>query len=254
MNYIDDVSWKCLLGPRSKNIQNNNGIFTWSIEGKKRNNHFTTDRDLTIDDINKIQYPCNFHYLSQNNMLFVKQHFKINTQKKQSTSIDISNMNFSGRKYHGIRGAINKCKKINLSLENNYRDFKDVLAFINEWSDTCADKYFRDNSGKNVYFLKNNWHSNCINLFVYDKDKLIALSILSPNNLGNSSYVIGKSLCKSYPGLSEFTDVEVYKKALLSGTQIVNLGQSEKGLIFYKEKFPNSSSYIHYNGSINAKI
>lgn len=254
MNYIDDTSWKCLLGPRAKKIQSNNGIFTWDLEGKKASKHLTTNRKFTMEDISNIQYPSNFHYLSQDNVLFLKQYFKISAQKKQSTSIDICNMNFSGRKYHGIRGSINKCKKLNLSLEDNYKDFKDVLAFINEWSDTCADKYFRDNSGKNSFFLKNNWHQNCTNLFVYDKEKLIALSVLSPNNFGHSSYVIGKSLCKSYPGLSEFTDIEVYKKAAKSGTTIVNLGQSEKGLIFYKEKFPNSTSSIHFNGSINDKI
>ena len=258
-NFIDSISWKCLLGQQSKEIREVDDLYFWNVKSKKINYHFTTSRNMVESDLGNFDpnKEYSFHYLSEENINFLKKYSTLNKSKKKSCLIlNQENFDLSGRKNHGLRNSLNKCKKIEklLVIENNYRSLNDVAVFLEEWSNTLADKYFRDNSGKNLFFLKNNFHHNCINTFIYENDKLISLSILSKiDNSIHSSYVIGKALCKSYPGLSEYTDILSYKRAWEVGITQINLGQSEKGLIFYKEKFPNSETIYHYNGTFKIK-
>lgn len=54
-----------------------------------------------------------------------------------------------------------------------------------------------------------------------------------------------------YPGMSEFLDFSLYKKAKLLGTQYVNLGGSFKNtLVDYKKKFPGSMEFLEYEGKV----
>lgn len=247
MSFINKYSWKCLLGKQSKNIKEEDEIYFWDV-GKKH--HFCTSRDLEEKDISLLNQNINFHYLSEQNILFLKQHVKIKKTKNISVVLNISNMNFAGRKYHGIRYSLNRCNKLDLTIENEPRKIEDVKLMIDEWSNTLCDKYWQDHSGKNLNFISNNFHKNCISKFIYDKNKLIAFGILSPNQNENCSYIIGKALVKTYPGLSEWTDILLYKEVQKQNIKYVNLGQATKGLIFYKEKFPSSSEELHFNGFI----
>jgi hypothetical protein len=248
-NYINRQSFKCLLGKQSKDIKEINDIFTWKV-GKKQ--HFVSNKTLTIEDLSILQpiAPSNFHYLSETNMLFLKQHFKVDKVKNTSIIINIEDLSFKGNQYKSIRHCLNRCQRGNFSLETNYKDIGDVERLIEEWSNDYTLKYFRDNSGKNMFFYKNNFHQDLISLFIYKEKDLVAFGTLSkPNIDGYSSYVLGKALFKRCYGLSEFADVELYKLGQAAGIRHVNLGQASKGLLAYKTQFPHMKE-THYDGSI----
>src|ERR1700677_3618317 len=111
-SFINTYSYKCLLGPQSKNISEIGNLVSWTV-GKKH--HFV---NLNLFDQNDIDYlmafkPSNFHYLSEENMLLLKQHFDIKKVKLNSCCIEMDKLLYVGRKYHNIRGAINKNAKLN---------------------------------------------------------------------------------------------------------------------------------------------
>jgi hypothetical protein len=248
MTFINAHSYKCLLGPQAKEIMESNEIFAWKV-GKKQ--HFTTSRQLKISDLPLLQSlaPSNFHYLSENNASFLKEHYEIHKAKNLSIILDIKDLSFPGNQFKNVRHCLNKCGKQNLTLERSFRNLNDIKSLINEWSNEYTEKYFRDFSGKNMFFYKNNFHQDCINLFVYHQDILVAFGTLTPNFNGTSSYVIGKALYKRIYGLSEWTDVELYKIAQQNGIHTIQMGQASKGLLGYKTKFP----YIeerHFDGNI----
>ncbi len=247
-SFINVYSYKCLLGPQSKNSEIIGNLAAWQV-GKK--SHFA---NLALFDENDIKFlqqygPCNFHYLTHANYeLLWAYGFKVKKTKLNSTCINLNELSYVGRKYHGIRGAINKNAKLHFTIQDNFNDIKDIKDMIEIWSNDYTKNYFRDFSGKNTFFYKNNFHRDCNNIFVYDDKKLIAFASLSPGK--NSSYIIGKSLFKDYAGLSEYTDDLIYKKVYKLGTRIVNLGQSKGGIATYKDKWPNTYSIIHYDGNI----
>lgn len=249
-SFIDKYSWRAFLGPQSKNVQEFNEIYSW--QSFKKNN-ILISRDFEESDLQYLltKTPFSFHYFSEKNVQFLKKHFKVSRHKENCHCIDLNKFTIIGKKNHGIRGAINKNKKLNLQILDDYKKVEDVNFIINTWSESLADKYFRDFSGKNKFFLVNRFHEKCINCFVYDGDKLISFGILSPPEDNKSVYIIGKALCKDYPGLSEFTDYMCYKKAMANGIGDVNLGGASKGLISFKKKFPGSYELVSYNGSCN---
>lgn len=244
-SYIDQFSWKCLLGKQSKNIREDNGIYFWQVNSNKF--HFCTNRILTESDLpNLINH--SFHYLSVENTEFLKKYTIITRDKKTSTIIDLLQLTLSGGKYKKLRQSITKNQKLNLQIENNFRDISDIKNLIEEWSNILAQKYFRDNSGKNTFFYQQKFHENCLNVFIYDGPNLIAFSTASPNN--PSIYIIGKALCNRYPGLSEYADYELYQLLLRNNMTSIDLGQTEGGLILYKNKWPGASSYSYYDGKV----
>ena len=248
MSFINKDSFKCLLGVQSKNAEIINNIAKWSVGAKK---HFT---NLSLFDNNDLLFlkeygPSNFHYLMPKNIeLLTLNNFKVDKRKLNSTCIILENLAYVGRQYHGIRGAINKNKKLNLTIQDHFNDLSDIKEIINEWSTNYASKYFRNLSGKNTYFYKNNFHKDCNNIFIYDQSKLIAFASASVGD--SAAYIIRKALFKQYPGLSEYIDDLTYKKAALSGTKVINLGQSIGNVAKYKDKFPNTYSILHYDGNI----
>lgn len=248
-SFINIYSFKCLLGQQSKDVEIVGNIAKWTV-GKKH--HLTNLSDFNDQDIKVIQdyKPCNFHYLTPDNIKILQSNnIKIEKTKLNSTCIDLTkNLSYAGRAFHGIRGAINKNSKLNLMIKDKFDHLNDVKNMIEEWSNNYTDKYFRDFSGKNMFFYKNNFHQDCHNIFIYDQSKLIAFASLSPGE--ESSYIIGKALFKEYPGLSEYADDLAYQKAISCGTKVVNLGQSKGGIADYKNKFPNTYSIIHYDGKI----
>lgn len=245
-SYIDNISWKCLLGPQSKNIYEHNEIFFWDV-GKRK--HFVTNRILTEKDI-PLLAGRSFHYLSEENLLFIKNmNITLTKDRNISTILNITDLSFIGNKFKSLRHAFNRGASYNFTIENNYRNFTDVKRMINEWSNTLAIKYFRDNSGKNAHFYKNNWHIDCHNVFIYNGDELVSFGTVS-NNKPYASYILGKALCNRYYGLSEFTDIILYRKCLAEGIDTIDMGQTTGGLLHYKNKFPNSSNYTYFNGKI----
>ena len=252
MTFITPQSYKCLLGVQSKNILERDQIFSWTV-GKKQ--HFSTCRNLQINDLSLLQSlaPSNFHYLNQNNLDFLKTHFKVDRSKSTSIILDINDLTFSGNQFKNVRHCLNKCGKNELSLEANFRKLEDVKKLIEEWSNDYTAKYFRDFSGKNYFFYKNNFHQDLINLFVYHQNDLIAFGTLSQPVDGISSYVIGKALYKRMYGLSEFADVELYKLGQVAGVSQINMGRAPGKLLDYKTKFKHTKE-ITYDGSIEIKI
>lgn len=244
MGFIDQYSWKCLLGRQSKNLQEQNNVYKWNV-GKKV--HFCTSKILTKDDFDFIG-GSSFHYLSIENTVFLKEYMKIERTKNISTTIDLKKLDLSGGIYKKLRQSINKNNKYNFCIEDNYRKIGDVKDFIEDWSNILAEKYFRDFSGKNLYFYENNFHKDCINVFVYEGDKLLGFATASPNN--PSVYIIGKAACYKYSGLSEYIDYVLYQKCLSKNIDMIDLGQTTGGMVFYKTKFPGADTYTFYNGKI----
>jgi len=249
-SFINKYSWKCLLGSMSHSYEINNNLAIWKVGKNKVVTHIAALDILTDLDIDYIKnnLGCSFHYFDQYNLDILYENFKINKRNLESTCLDITNLNYIGRKNHGIRGAINKNKKLNFTIEKNFRNIKDVEDMINEWSTILAQKYWQDHSGKNLFFFNNNFHKDCLNNFIYDKDKLIAFSVLSPEI--KSSYIIGKALTHIYPGLAEYADDIAYKDALQHGVKEVNLGQSVGGVGVFKNKFPGAKVIPHFDGKI----
>lgn len=251
MNYIDEYSWKSFLSVQAKNIQEiNNGFYLWEMKGVKQ---LVKSRNLELNDIDFIKSlgVCNFFYFPKEDIdLLKKQGIKITSRKDPEAVIPIEKIEFKGRKYHGIRSALNKANKLNLTIENELRNIEDLKQMLKIWSDTSGEKYFQDRSGKHMFFFKNEFHKGCLNTFVYLEDKLVGFAVISPPKNGFCSYVIGKALCIPYPGLSEYIDVIAYKEAQKVGGKLINLGGGGKNLIKYKSKFPGAYLLPTYDGKI----
>jgi len=253
-SYIDKYSWRCLLGKMAKNITETDTYATWTVNKTRHIIIFKSLEDKDLDWIE--QYiPCNFHYFSTADTELLKSRFKIIRSKGMSVMLELDKtLNPTGKRYRGIRNKINRFKTLQLSVLDNYKDFNDIKNFIINWRENYAEKYFRDNSGKNLHFYMNDFHYNCISSFCYDDDKIMACGTLSPPKNGYSAYIIGKALYKENPILSEFIDFSLYKKAYELGTRFVTLGfSSNKGLLLYKQKFPGLTTYVEYSGTIKGK-
>lgn len=250
MTYIDPYSWKCLLGRQSKDITEVDGLYRWQV-GKRA--HMTTARLLTVVEIEALP-EINFHYLSPENLNLVKSVRKVQQAKQTSTRIVLTQLSTTGNKHKSLRHALNRAKTYNLTVENNFRKLSDVEEMLEEWSTVLAAKYFRDNSGKNLHFYRNNWHADCHNVFLYDQDKLVAFGTASPGVGQYCSYVMGKSLCNRYYGLSELADYSLFDKCLGAGLKTIDLGQTSGGMTHYKNKFAGAENYTHYNGKINGNL
>jgi len=248
-NYINRQSFRCLLGIQAKDVQISDNLFLWKV-GKKQ--HFAVQDQLTEANLALLRTyaPSNFHYLNADNLEILKGSFRVDKVKNVSVLIDIQDLSFKGNAFKSLRHCLNRSKKAGFSLETNFRKIEDVKKLIEEWSNNYTDKYFRDNSGKNLHFYRNNYHQDLISLFVYHQDELVAFGTLTqPDVNGYSSYVLGKALYQRHYGLSEFADVELYKLGQQVKIKKVNLGQASKGLLDYKSQFPHTTE-VHYDGSI----
>ena len=252
MSFLNKYTFRCLLGPRSKDVHIIDDMYFWKVGDRK---HFGTSRTLLECDIDLLKskhyYPFSFHYLSVENTAILKSNFQISKSKDKCVIVDITDLSLKGGKFKKVRQAINKCKENDFEILDNFKKIEDVEQMLDEWSNNYTDKYFRDFSGKNLFFYKNNFHKNCNNIFIYHKNDLVSFGSLSPNNNGKSSYIIGKALYKRFRGLSELTDIELYKKAFDKGIFIINMGRSSnKRLHFYKSKFPTLKEEVCYSGKI----
>jgi len=242
--FINEYSWKCLLGKQSKDHKSENSIYTWKVNNK---NHFCCNKVLTKEEIESLT-GYSFHYLNEENIQEIKKYKKIEKQKEVSVIIDLKKFHIKGSKNSGIRHSINSAKRNNLIIKDNFDKIEDVREMLKEWSNVLGEKYFRDFSGKSEYYFSNNFHKDCINLFIYKEDKLISYASASPNK--DCSYITGKALCNKIHGLSEYTDYLLYNKLINLGFEKINLGRAEKGLLFYKMKFEGANKINHYNGKI----
>jgi len=247
-NFINTYSAPCLLGKMAKNPTWHGNIFSWTVSNKNHavvaNDHILTNTD--IEYLKQIR-PFSFHYMFKPNIDILSQHFEISKTKIKSILLNVSEIDVTGNKGKTFRNYINRYSGYDIKEElGNIGDAKDM---IDRWSETMGEKYFRDFSGKNLYFFQNNYHQDCECIFVYDKDKLISFGVASPG--AKSVYVIGKALAQEYPGLSEFTDIKLYEKLLKKyGAFQINLGMATKGLMAYKSKFPGSIEQGSYNGKV----
>lgn len=249
--YNDRYTVKSMLGPLAKNISLYNGILTWQINNKYSliciNDYSLTDED--IEYLKKFE-SIRFYYLSPENLNFLIQHkCKIEKSTEHSYILSISEINYSGNKHKTVRNYMNRYK--DFLVQDSYNDLDDINAFIDRWSETLGEKYFRDYSNRNKFFFKNGFHEGCECVFVYDKERLISFGVASPVEMGYCSYIIGKALAIDYKGLSEFTDMKLYEKLFNKyGAFNINMGQGEGSLAAYKQKFHNATDIIHYNGKV----
>ena len=254
MKYINKYSWKSFLSSQSKAVLEKDGIFCWKT---RKNNQLSADHPLTPADLPTLisLAPFNFFYFTAEDVAFLKDNgFSVSARKDPDITIPIKDINLAGRKYKDIRNSINKCIKQNFSIQHYFNDYKDILEMLRLWSSTSGSRKFQDRSGKHKYFFSNNLHKDCINVFVYDKDKLIAFAVISPgDDRGNASYVIGKALNIYFPGLSEYTDNLAYKLAEAAGIEYVSLGGGDKSMRNYKMKFPGAMALESYDGTAKLK-
>ena len=250
MKYIDKYSWRSFLSTQSKTVLEQDGIFCWRT---RKNNQLSSDHLLTDADIPLLQSltPFNFFYFDPKDVELLKNSgFNVKARKDPDITIPIKHMSLAGKKFKGLRGSINKAEKYELTIQDHYNNYDDVLEMLKRWSDTSGCKHFQDRSSKHKYFFKENLEKDCINIFMYDKEKLASFAVISPpDNSKCASYVIGKSLCFFYPGLSEFTDWVAYEKAALKGVEYVSLGGGGKSMRNYKMKFPGAFTLESYDGS-----
>lgn len=190
-----------------------------------------------------------FHYLSERNLRFISAQCKTTKTRHLSTEIRLPELTLNGRDRSSLRYCINRASRYNFTIERQFRKIEDVEELLKEWSAVLAPKYFRNYSGKNLYFFKNGWHKDCIGLFLYDDDRLVSFAVSSV--IGEHSvYIIRKALCNRYYGLTEFTDMLMFWMVKSAGGKVIDMGQTKNGLLFYKSKFPGSSQYSYYDGSI----
>jgi len=249
MTFIDRYSWKCLLGPQSKDIKENKLLSTWRVRNKT---HIVLFEPLEDTNILENYIPLSFYYIELEDLNKIKKVYKVKSTKVNTTCIDLTKIDdLKKRKYKSLRRKINSCKEYNLEILDDYKSINDLYEMIKIWNADSGDKYFRNFSGKNKYFYSSGFHKDCINSFCYDKGKLVAFGSLSPNNNGNSSFIIGKALNYKYNGLSEFLDFSLYKKAIRQGVKVVNLGASySTGIKNYKNKWFGSFEKFCYEGKI----
>jgi hypothetical protein len=260
-NYINEYSWRSFLGIQAKNISYNDKFISWEINKKRqliKTNNLCEDDLLFIKSI----VPFSFFYFSKKDVeileILERDGYSVSARKDPDIIIPVSNINYNGKAFRDIRWSINKISKMNIEILSDFKNFDDILKMLTIWGDTSAMKYFQDRSGKNKFFFKNNFHKDCINVFLYDKERLIGFAVLSPPDKSfNCSYIIGKSLCLiknddgvSYSGLSEYIDDLAYRKANELGAKTVNLGGGLKGTCAYKLKFPGAYKSDTYDGSV----
>lgn len=248
-SFLDRQSWKCLLGKMSKNIEQKETYATWTVYKRR---HVVIFENIQDPKIFEKLVPFNFHYFTEKNVKKLKEAYKIKSKKEKSVMLDLEKtLNPSGKKYRGLRNRINRFKKLDIEVLNDYKDIEDIEDFVETWSNKYSLKYFRDNSGKNLHFYKHNFHKPCINSFCYYNGKLVAYGTFSCPHDGYSSFMIGKALYDVNPVLSEFVDYSLHKKAYELGAKYVLLGcSSTKGLLKYKKKFPGVINYIEYSGKV----
>jgi len=246
MTYINQSSYKGLLGPRSKNIFENGWMASW--DGKYRNVVILAYEKIDYDYLAGL-IPYNFLYFDMR--IFDKLPGRVNKSKEFSVITDISKWdNFDGKNWRGIRYCLNKMKNYDVKVSEIYNE-ADFVELIKKWRNNLANKYYQDHSGKNLYFFKMGFHNNCLNRFYYINDKMVGFACLSkPDENGNAAYIAGKSLCDEYYGLSEYVDCDILMHGRENGIKIINWGQGAKGVLKYKMKFPYSEILIHYNGKV----
>lgn len=249
--YIDKFSWRCLTGKMSKNIEENEKFATWTVNKVR---HMVLFKKFEKEDFSWLDkyVPFNFHYFDLEDLELIKMKYKVEKSKCLSVCLELEKtLNPVGKKNRGLRNKINRMEKLEIEVLDNYKDINDIENFVEKWSNDYSLKYFRDYSGKNLYFYNNGFHKDCINSFCYMGGKLVAYGTLSPPINGYSVYIIGKAFYKENPILSEFVDFSLYRKAFGKGCKFVQMGGSfSKTLLKYKQKFPGAISYDEYEGKI----
>jgi len=242
--YINKKSWKSFLGKMAKNIIEADDYAQWNVGNKKSLVIFSDNVDF------KEHLPFKFYYFTEKQMELVKD-YNVSKNLIRSSCFDLKKLlNFSGKSYRGIRNKLNRCSNLNLEILDNYKSIDDIKQFSNYWSDNYSTKYFRDFSARNVIFYERGYHNDCINVFIYYNNLLVAYGTAF-----DGVYVLGKALYNpNFNGiisLSEFLDFEIYKRIYESGNDYVNIGYSStKGLKEYKEKFPGYFEIKEYLGEI----
>lgn len=246
----NNLAYKSFLSSVAKDIEEYDGIYSWRIY-KNIQVAFTrpiVEKDLVY--LNKFNIFSSY-YLTVNDISILNSVYSISKSKDNDIVIPVENFSLdslSGRKYSDIRHAMNRNIKKNFRICNNFDKIEDILVFLDRWDDTSGEKYFQSRAGKNRYFFRNNFHLEGHSLFIYDNDKIIAFGVLSKVDVdGYSSYVIGKSLCHDYSGISEYADVLIFLIAKDNGIKMVNMGGGVSAVVNYKKKFPNYFELENYD-------
>lgn len=251
--FINQYSGKTFLSKVAKDLTFTDDFMSWKIQGRQQ---VICAQEITENNIETLTnfLPTNMFYLTPPEFDLIKSKFKIaNKTKENNVVVDLEQLTFSGKHHKDIRNYINRCKNLNLSIESELKKPEDLRVMVARWSETLGEKYFQDRSGKNVFFIESNFHKDCHNIFIYDQDRLIAFAILSPVEDEHCSYIIGKTLCKDYPGITEYCDFVAFETAVLAGAKKISLGGGSPNLIKYKLKFQGAIAEPNFNIKITEK-
>lgn len=251
MVYINKQSWFGLLGKNSKDVQTNKNVHSWI--GNRGRRYVVISGEFSYDDLVKY-IPFSFLYFSKEviDQLSVMG-FEVEASRQRGVISNLSNWDngLYGRAWRDIRYCLNKNDYI---LTDEYPGDEKMNEMISKWSNSSlAEKYFQDHSSKTKFFYNSRYHDGCINKYCYDNDKLIGFGTLSIAEEKKASYICGKALCNEYVGLSEYIDYKLLMEGKALGIEEVDWGQSDKGVLKYKMKFPGSYVVFHYNGKVSFK-
>jgi len=84
LSFADRYSWKCMLGPMSKDIEEHKVYSTWTVHGRRHVVFFRKLRDRDYDLIRGL-LPFNFHYLGEEDVDILKKRFVV--QKTRLPSV-----------------------------------------------------------------------------------------------------------------------------------------------------------------------
>lgn len=250
----DDLAWKTFLSSLATEISEIDGICYWRINGRYQIIFKRPIKETDLDILRDITPKFNTFYLTNDDIVLLKQVYKVKRVKEACVVNPIENFSLVGRNYSQIRTSINKNIIRNFEILEDYKNYDDFYKMTERWDETCGNRHFRSRIGKNRYFYKEGFHRDGYSIFVYDKDNLIGYGTLSkPDNNFISSYVAGKALCHDYKGISEYIDVLLFTKGIKCGIKEVNTGGGNKNVINYKMKYPNSYIIETFDASCELK-
>lgn len=250
LKYLNKHSYLSFLSSAAKDLVHDGDFHSWKIQGRRQ---LSCDVEITEENIDVLEKfcPTNMFYLSPEEVVLIKSQFIItNKTKYEDVVVNLESLNFVGNKHKDIRNYLNRYFKMDLEICSDFKNIEDVKIMLNRWSETLGGKYFQDRSGKNLFFFKNGFHHDCHNILIYNKGSLIAFAVVSPVQNEHCSYIIGKALCKDYPGISDFCDVLAFEVAYFAGAKTISMGGGSNK---YKLKFSSARLQENYNLKIVGK-
>ncbi len=157
--------------------------------------------------------------------------------------------NLKGTKYQEFRTVINKYKKLNVEVLEDFKKIEDIYELISRWKAIKAEKtiHFLDHTGLDKNFFKNYFEKfkrDLFSRFFYIDNKLVGYSIISllkDKNKEECFKEITRKFDYDYKQICLYIDYitffDLYKK-LNKPYYLNRSATTDKNIILYKNKFP----------------